>query len=89
MKQNEIIKVGAVLRQALNIIDQQETELNELRLEVRAFRAALKLNSDVRINNDELKDNIEKELHKLSHSVIKDEYDETEQTLMDCVEDYD
>lgn len=90
MNRQETIEIGATMRQALNIIDIQETELNELRSEVRAFRAAHNLHTIVRVNNDELKSNMEMNLHKLSHSL--DHHDQVEvptnQTEMECVSNH-
>ena len=86
------IKLGATMSQALKLIETQEAELNELRLEVRAFRSALNLNSVVRVNNDDLKSNMERELHKLSHDEIINDIatsDGVDQTMMTCVSNYD
>ena len=95
MNHNETIKVGATLRQALKTIEDQGMELNLLRTEVNAYRAVLKLKGDWIVDNNIIINNIEKTLHQLSHSQIKDEYQDngeeygytdSEQTVMECTD---
>lgn len=78
MNHQETVKLGATMRQALHTINEQEKELNLLRTEVHAYRASLNVKGNHMVDNTELKDNIEMELHKLSESMI------TNQTEMEC-----